>query len=47
VFCVRPFIDAGVDHITIRPVGDDLTEQFHVFLEEVLPVLRTIAGDPA
>jgi alkanesulfonate monooxygenase SsuD/methylene tetrahydromethanopterin reductase-like flavin-dependent oxidoreductase (luciferase family) len=47
VDCVRPFIDAGVDHITIRPVGDDLTEQFHVFLEEVLPVLRTIAGDPA
>jgi alkanesulfonate monooxygenase SsuD/methylene tetrahydromethanopterin reductase-like flavin-dependent oxidoreductase (luciferase family) len=41
--CVRSlqgFIDAGVDHITIRPIGQNLDEQFRIFLEEVLPALE-------
>ena len=37
---LRGFIAAGVDHITIRPIGDDLDEQFNIFLGEVLPALR-------
>ena len=37
--CVRGFIDAGVDHITIRPIGADLNRQFRVFLNEFLPAL--------
>jgi alkanesulfonate monooxygenase SsuD/methylene tetrahydromethanopterin reductase-like flavin-dependent oxidoreductase (luciferase family) len=37
---VRGFIDAGVDHVTIRPIGDDLNEQFRIYLEEVLPALN-------
>jgi alkanesulfonate monooxygenase SsuD/methylene tetrahydromethanopterin reductase-like flavin-dependent oxidoreductase (luciferase family) len=36
---VRKFIDAGVDHVAIRPIGEDLDEQFHIFLKEVLPAL--------
>lgn len=36
---LRGFIDAGVDHVTIRPVGDDLEEQFDIFLDRVLPEL--------
>jgi alkanesulfonate monooxygenase SsuD/methylene tetrahydromethanopterin reductase-like flavin-dependent oxidoreductase (luciferase family) len=36
---VRGFIDAGVDHVTIRPIGEDLDQQFRIFLEEVLPAL--------
>ena len=39
VECVRGFIDAGVDHVTIRPIGDDLNDQLRIYLEEVLPVL--------
>ena len=38
---VREFIDAGVDHVTIRPIGDDLNEQFRLYLEEVLPALNS------
>jgi alkanesulfonate monooxygenase SsuD/methylene tetrahydromethanopterin reductase-like flavin-dependent oxidoreductase (luciferase family) len=34
---VRGFIDAGVDHITIRPIGEDLQKQFQIFLQEFLP----------
>lgn len=41
VECVRGFIDAGVDHITIRPIGDDLNEQLRIYLEEVLPSLNS------
>jgi alkanesulfonate monooxygenase SsuD/methylene tetrahydromethanopterin reductase-like flavin-dependent oxidoreductase (luciferase family) len=40
--CVRSlqgFVDAGVDHITIRPIGQNLDEQFRIYLEEVLPAL--------
>ena len=36
---VSGFIDAGVDHVTIRPIGNDLTEQFRIYLEDVLPAL--------
>ena len=35
------FIDAGVDHITIRPIGDDLNEQLRIDLQEVLPALHS------
>jgi alkanesulfonate monooxygenase SsuD/methylene tetrahydromethanopterin reductase-like flavin-dependent oxidoreductase (luciferase family) len=38
---VRGFIRAGVDHVTIRPIGEDLNEQFCIFLEELLPALAT------
>jgi alkanesulfonate monooxygenase SsuD/methylene tetrahydromethanopterin reductase-like flavin-dependent oxidoreductase (luciferase family) len=37
---VRGFIDAGVDHVTIRPIGEDLNEQLRIYLEEILPALR-------
>jgi alkanesulfonate monooxygenase SsuD/methylene tetrahydromethanopterin reductase-like flavin-dependent oxidoreductase (luciferase family) len=47
VECVRGFIDAGVDHVTIRPIGDDLNEQFRIFLDEVLPALNSAARDAA
>src|SRR5919108_2478816 len=38
---VREFINAGVDHVTIRPIGDDLNEQFRLYLEELLPALKS------
>ena len=41
VECVRGFIDAGVDHVTVRPIGNDLNEQLRIYLEEVLPVLNS------
>jgi len=44
--CVRSiqnFIDAGVDHITIRPIGQNLDEQFRIYLEEVLPALEPVS----
>ena len=44
VDCLRGFIDAGVDHVAIRPIGDDLNEQFRIFLRELLPALGRIAG---
>jgi alkanesulfonate monooxygenase SsuD/methylene tetrahydromethanopterin reductase-like flavin-dependent oxidoreductase (luciferase family) len=47
VDCMRGFIDAGVDHVTIRPIGDDLDRQFRIFLEEVLPALNSAASDSA
>jgi len=40
VDCVRGFINAGVDHVTIRPIGQDLNKQFRIYLEEVLPGLN-------
>jgi alkanesulfonate monooxygenase SsuD/methylene tetrahydromethanopterin reductase-like flavin-dependent oxidoreductase (luciferase family) len=44
---VRGFIDAGVDHITFRPIGEDLNKQFRIFLEEVLPALSSSVHQPA
>ncbi len=44
VDCIRGFIDAGVDHVTIRPVGDNLDQQFDIFLREVLPALKLLAA---
>jgi len=39
VECLQDFIGAGVDHITIRPIGKNLDEQLRIYLEEVLPIL--------
>ena len=47
VDCVRGFINAGVDHVTIRPIGQDLNKQFRIYLEEVLPGLNLVAGNAA
>ena len=47
VDCLRGFIDAGVDHVAIRPIGDDLNEQFRIFLQEVLPALHLATGNAA
>jgi len=47
VDCVRGFIDAGVDHVTIRPVGADLKGQFRIFLNDVLPALNLAAARAA
>ena len=44
--CVRSlqsFMDAGVDHITVRPIGQNLDEQFRIYLEEVLPALASVS----
>ena len=46
VECVRGFIDAGVDHVAIRPIGADLNEQFRIYLQEFLPALTLVAGKP-
>jgi alkanesulfonate monooxygenase SsuD/methylene tetrahydromethanopterin reductase-like flavin-dependent oxidoreductase (luciferase family) len=40
---IRNFMDAGVDHITIRPIGQNLDEQFRIYLEEILPTLGSMA----
>jgi alkanesulfonate monooxygenase SsuD/methylene tetrahydromethanopterin reductase-like flavin-dependent oxidoreductase (luciferase family) len=37
--CIQTFIDLGVDHVAIRPVGGNLEEQFGLYVNEVLPVL--------
>lgn len=47
VDCVRGYIDAGVDHVTIRPIGADLNEQFRIYLDELLPALTAVTGEPA
>jgi alkanesulfonate monooxygenase SsuD/methylene tetrahydromethanopterin reductase-like flavin-dependent oxidoreductase (luciferase family) len=44
VECIEGFIRAGVDHVTIRPIGEDLNEQFRIYLEEVLPALNSVAA---
>jgi alkanesulfonate monooxygenase SsuD/methylene tetrahydromethanopterin reductase-like flavin-dependent oxidoreductase (luciferase family) len=44
VDCLRGFINAGVDHVTIRPIGEDLNEQFRIYLEAVLPALNSVAA---
>ena len=41
VEAVAGFIEAGVDHVTIRPIGNDLREQFRIYLEDVLPALSS------
>jgi alkanesulfonate monooxygenase SsuD/methylene tetrahydromethanopterin reductase-like flavin-dependent oxidoreductase (luciferase family) len=41
---VGGFIKAGVDHVTIRPVGADMNQQFRIFLQEVLPALHATAA---
>jgi alkanesulfonate monooxygenase SsuD/methylene tetrahydromethanopterin reductase-like flavin-dependent oxidoreductase (luciferase family) len=45
VDCLRGFIEAGVDHVTIRPIGEDLNKQFRIYLEELLPALRRAADN--
>jgi alkanesulfonate monooxygenase SsuD/methylene tetrahydromethanopterin reductase-like flavin-dependent oxidoreductase (luciferase family) len=40
--CLRGFIDAGVNHITIRPIGQNLDLQFRLYLDELLPALKSI-----
>jgi hypothetical protein len=39
------FLNAGVDHVAIRPIGDDVYDQLRVFLNEVLPALNAAAAD--
>jgi hypothetical protein len=39
VGCIKEFIDAGVDHVAIRPIGEDLNAQFRIYLEEILPAI--------
>jgi len=39
VRCIQSFVDAGIDHITIRPIGRDLDRQFALYVNEVLPAL--------
>ena len=40
VRCIQEFVELGVDHITIRPIGQNLNEQLRIYLEEVLPGLQ-------
>jgi alkanesulfonate monooxygenase SsuD/methylene tetrahydromethanopterin reductase-like flavin-dependent oxidoreductase (luciferase family) len=47
VDCISGFIKAGVDHVTIRPVGADLNQQFRIFLAELLPSLASVATQAA
>jgi len=41
VECLQGFIHAGIDHITIRPIGQNLDEQLRIYLKEVLPALKS------
>ena len=41
---IKDFIEAGVDHITIRPIGRNLDEQFRIYLEEILPALGSVSS---
>jgi len=47
VDCVRGFINAGVDHVTIRPIGDDLKYQLNIFLQDMVPALNSAAVNAA
>ena len=47
VDCLRGFIDAGVDHVAIRPIGADLNQQFGIFLEDLIPALQAVATKAA
>ena len=44
VDCLRGFIQSGVDHIAIRPIGADLDRQFDIFLKELIPALQEVAA---
>ena len=44
VACLAGFIRAGVDHVTIRPIGNDLNQQFRIFLQELLPALQSVGA---
>ncbi len=44
VDCLRGFIESGVDHIAIRPIGADLNRQFEIFLKELIPALQDVAA---
>jgi alkanesulfonate monooxygenase SsuD/methylene tetrahydromethanopterin reductase-like flavin-dependent oxidoreductase (luciferase family) len=44
VDCLRGFIEAGVDHIAIRPIGADIDRQFEIFIKELIPALQDVAG---
>jgi alkanesulfonate monooxygenase SsuD/methylene tetrahydromethanopterin reductase-like flavin-dependent oxidoreductase (luciferase family) len=39
---LQPFIEAGVDHITIRPIGENLAEQLRIYLDEFLPAVNSL-----
>ena len=39
---VRGFIVAGFEHITIRPIGNNLSERLHIYLEELIPIYLLI-----
>ena len=41
---IKDLIEAGVDHITIRPIGRNLDEQFRIYLEEILPALGSVSS---
>jgi len=41
---LRGFMAAGVDHIAIRPIGDDLSRQFQIFLRDLIPALTAAAA---
>jgi len=45
VASVKEFIDAGVNHVAIRPIGADLNAQLRTYLDEILPALMT-ANEP-
>ena len=47
VDCLRGFIDAGVDHVAIRPIGADLNQQFVIFLEKLVPALQAVTDKAA
>ena len=41
VASVKEFIDTGVNHVAIRPIGADLNAQLRTYLDEILPALTT------
>ena len=45
VASVKEFIDTGVNHVAIRPIGADLNAQLRTYLDEILPALMT-ANEP-
>jgi alkanesulfonate monooxygenase SsuD/methylene tetrahydromethanopterin reductase-like flavin-dependent oxidoreductase (luciferase family) len=42
ISCLQPFMEAGVDHITIRPIGENLPEQLRIYLDEFLPAVSSL-----
>jgi len=47
VDCLAGFIDAGVDHVAIRPIGEDLNAQYRTYLNDLLPALIGVAANSA